>query len=161
MAVTYLLLGSNQGDRQYFLTTAQKQIIAKVGEITQRSGIYETAAWGLEQQASFLNQVLEVTTHLAPADLINQINLIEKELGRERKIRWDARLIDIDILYYDDIILQTNDLTIPHPELHNRRFTLVPLSEITPDFVHPVFKQTNQILLANVPDNLEVREFQG
>ena len=161
MTLTYLLLGSNQGDRQLFLTNAQIQIAAKIGEIVQKSGVYETAAWGLENQAAFLNQVLEVTTPLAPAALLTQINLIEKELGRERKIRWDSRVIDIDILYYNDLTLQTENLVIPHPELQNRRFTLVPLTEIAPDFVHPVLKKTNQMLLSACPDKLEVQVFPG
>ena len=159
MAGAYLLLGSNQGDREYFLAEAIQRINQLAGKIINKSAVYETAAWGLADQAAFLNQVIQVSTSLSPADLLYQLNLIEEALGRVRKTKWAARVIDIDILYYDDIILQTENLIIPHPHLHERRFTLVPLVELAPDFVHPVFQKSNTNLLAVCPDDLEVKVY--
>jgi 2-amino-4-hydroxy-6-hydroxymethyldihydropteridine diphosphokinase len=156
MPDTYLLLGSNQGNREYFLTQATSLITMRIGTVTHQSAIYETAAWGLEDQAAFLNQVLRVSTALPPTTLLTQINIIEKELGRERKIKWGARVIDIDILYYNDLVLQTPELVIPHPHLQDRRFTLLPLAEIAPGFIHPVLKKSNEALVAECPDNLPV-----
>ncbi|MDQ3292095.1 MAG: 2-amino-4-hydroxy-6-hydroxymethyldihydropteridine diphosphokinase [Bacteroidota bacterium] len=159
MPTTYLLLGSNLGNRENFLLQARNLIGAKIGEIKQESGIYETAAWGLENQQAFLNQVLAVETNLAPDELIGEINFLEAELGRVRRERWGARVIDIDILYYAGSIIKTQRLTIPHPELQNRRFTLVPLTEIAPNFIHPVLGLSNQQLLEQCPDTLEVKRF--
>ncbi|GEO03954.1 2-amino-4-hydroxy-6-hydroxymethyldihydropteridine diphosphokinase [Adhaeribacter aerolatus] len=156
MAVTYLLLGSNQGNREYFLNTATTALASRVGLVTQQSKIYETAAWGLEEQPAFLNQLLQISTALPPEELLTQINLIEKELGRERIIKWGARVIDIDILYYNHLILNLPELMIPHPRLQDRRFALMPLTELAPLFIHPVFRKTNQDLLKDCPDNLPV-----
>jgi 2-amino-4-hydroxy-6-hydroxymethyldihydropteridine diphosphokinase len=161
MAIAYLLLGSNQGNRLAYLASALQHLQKTVGLLTQKSAVYETAAWGHEDQAAFLNQVVELTTSITPADLLTQINKIEKALGRVREVKWGARVIDIDILYYNSLRLQTQNLVIPHPELQNRRFTLVPLVEIAPTFVHPGLQQTNAELLANCPDTLEVRLFPG
>ncbi|QMU29630.1 2-amino-4-hydroxy-6-hydroxymethyldihydropteridine diphosphokinase [Adhaeribacter radiodurans] len=159
MPTVYLLLGSNLGNREDYLLQARNLIKAHLGEIKQQSGIYETAAWGVENQQAFLNQVLAVETDLIPEELLQEINFLEAELGRVRRERWGARVIDIDILYYADLVLQTQRLTIPHPELQNRRFTLVPLTEIAPDFTHPVLALTNQQLLKQCPDLLEVKKF--
>ena len=159
MPTTYLLLGSNLGIREAYLHQARQRLAATVGAMTQHSAIYETAAWGLEDQQSFLNQVLEVQTDLNPLDLLGQIHGIETELGRVREERWGARVIDIDILFYGDLVLQTQRLTIPHPELPNRRFTLVPLAEIAPNFRHPVLKKTITELLTQCPDKLLVKVF--
>ena len=156
MAVTYLLLGSNQGDREYFLTAAFSALASQVGLVTQQSKIYETAAWGLEDQAAFLNQVLQVETTLPPTTLLTQLNIIEKELGRERIIKWGARVIDIDILYYNYLVMNTPDLIIPHPHLQNRRFTLMPLAEIAPAYIHPILGKANNTLLIDCPDSLPV-----
>jgi 2-amino-4-hydroxy-6-hydroxymethyldihydropteridine diphosphokinase len=158
MATTLILLGSNQGDRMQFLSEARRQLNASTGSIQQASAIYETAAWGLQNQPAFLNQVLELETALAPESLLGEINRIEKLLGRVREIKWAARVIDIDILYYDDLVLNTPRLQIPHPHLQDRRFTLLPLVEIAPDWLHPVFQKTNRTLLAECPDTLEARK---
>lgn len=155
---TFLLLGSNQGDRQTMLAEACRQLQAGVGRIRQASAIYETAAWGLQDQPAFLNQVLLLETALQPEDLLREINRIEKALGRVREVKWAARVIDIDILYYDDLMLQTDRLQIPHPYLQDRRFTLLPLAEIAPDWLHPVFQKTNRQLLEACPDKLEARK---
>lgn len=159
MPTTYLLLGSNLGHRETYLQQAREQITSTVGILIRQSAIYETAAWGLQDQQSFLNQVLEVQTDLTPSELLWQINSIEAELGRVRETRWGARVIDIDILFYEDLVLQTQRLTIPHPELPNRRFTLVPLAEIAPAFLHPVLQKTITELLSQCPDKLAVRFF--
>jgi 2-amino-4-hydroxy-6-hydroxymethyldihydropteridine diphosphokinase len=160
MPDTFLLLGSNQGNREHFLNEASVQLSNRVGRITRKSSIYETAAWGLEDQAAFLNQVLKVSTILSPENILTQIHKIEKELGRERIIKWGSRVIDIDILYYDDLVVQSPGLVIPHPHLQERRFTLMPLAEIAPTYVHPVFRKTNQALLEECPDNLPVAIYQ-
>jgi 2-amino-4-hydroxy-6-hydroxymethyldihydropteridine diphosphokinase len=160
MAVTYLLLGSNQGDRLYFLRVATEHIAALPGQLITKSAIYQTEAWGLPNQPDFLNQVLQFNTMLSPEELLENINRIEQELGRIRVIKWGERVIDIDILYYDDLILNTPKLLIPHPHLQERRFTLMPLVEIAPDYRHPIYQVTNKDLLAKCPDQLEVVVYQ-
>lgn len=152
----YLLLGSNLGDRIQILSNAGELIMQRVGQITSKSSIYETAPWGVLNQPSFLNQVLEVTTQRAPEDVLRIILEIEHELGRVRYERWGARVIDIDILYFQDFIIDSARLTVPHPRLHERRFTLIPLAEIAPDFIHPVFKKNSIQLLKECADISEV-----
>lgn len=147
------------GDRTSFLSQARESIASRVGSIRQNSGLYETAAWGKTDQPAFLNQVLEVETALPPEQVLRTINAIEQELGRQRHEHWGARVIDIDILFYDDMILQTQRLTIPHPQLHLRRFTLVPLVEIAPMLIHPVLGKHLSALLNECPDELKVRVF--
>jgi 2-amino-4-hydroxy-6-hydroxymethyldihydropteridine diphosphokinase len=144
----FLLLGSNLGDRNSYLQQAISQIGQFVGSVTKLSSLYETAAWGKTDQPDYLNQVLIVQTDLQPHAVLKQILQIELNLGRKREEKWGARTIDIDILFYDNIILNDPDLIIPHPELQNRRFTLEPLAEIAPNLVHPVFK-TNMLYLKN------------
>lgn len=159
MAITYLLLGSNQGDREYFLREARYRL-AQFGTVIAQSGLYETAAWGLENQADFLNQVLQLRTAHSPENLLQSINAIEAALGRIRTEKYGSRNIDIDILYYDDLILELPHLIIPHPRLHLRRFTLVPLTELAPEGVHPLLKQNHKTLLAACPDVLDVTPYE-
>lgn len=159
MPEVYLLLGGNLGNRTSYLADARKSIIAAVGSITQRSKLYETAAWGNTDQPAFLNQVLAVQTELSPEQVLQKINAIEQELGRVRLEHWGARVIDIDILFYDQLVLQSQRLTIPHPQLHLRRFTLLPLAEIAPQLEHPVLEKTVEDLLEICPDMLEVRVY--
>jgi 2-amino-4-hydroxy-6-hydroxymethyldihydropteridine diphosphokinase len=154
--ISYVLLGSNLGNKHLNLEQARSQISLQAGKITKQSAVYQTLAWGNTNQPAFLNQVLEIETDLSPQMLLQKINEIEKGMGRQRRIRWESRLIDIDILYFDDLVLETEILTIPHPQIAFRRFTLVPLAEIAPDYMHPVLKQTNTILLKNCPDLLDV-----
>ncbi|QHL86884.1 2-amino-4-hydroxy-6-hydroxymethyldihydropteridine diphosphokinase [Nibribacter ruber] len=156
MRPLYLLLGSNLGDRVSFLQEAFDRLSGIFGESGQKSSLYETAAWGLENQPAFLNQALLFQTDLPPDQVLAHTQQIEQDLGRERKERWGARVIDIDILLYGNTILETQNLTIPHPHLHQRRFTLAPLAELSPSFVHPVLKKTIAQLLADCPDPLEV-----
>lgn len=159
MQKSYILIGSNEGDRLLQLRTAC-EAIKNLGNIKNVSSIYETAAWGLEEQASFLNQVLELHTELSPEILLVALLNIEQKMGRKRVQKWAARLIDIDILYIGQEIIQTETLQIPHPYLHLRRFTLVPLCEISPNFLHPIYQKTNQELLEECPDLLEVSLFE-
>lgn len=159
MPKLYLLLGGNLGDRPLYLAQARERIAAQVGPIVQSSSLYETAAWGKTDQPAFLNQVLEVQTELSPELVLQGINGIEQELGRIRHEHWGARVIDIDILFYDQLVLQTQRLTIPHPQLHLRRFTLLPLSEIAPQLQHPVLHQQVTQLLQACPDELPVHPF--
>lgn len=156
----YLLSGSNLGDRVANMARALEFIEQKAGSITAQSQLYETAAWGIEEQPSFLNQVMEIASPLSPQELLKVLLSIETEMGRERRQKWGERLIDLDILYYDDMVLDEPKLQIPHPHLQERRFTLVPLCELAPLLVHPVLGKSQQELLEACPDQLEVRVFE-
>ncbi|WP_299754512.1 2-amino-4-hydroxy-6-hydroxymethyldihydropteridine diphosphokinase [uncultured Pontibacter sp.] len=160
MPKVYLLLGGNLGDRTSYLQQARESINQQVGRLMRSSKIYETAAWGKTDQPNFLNQVLEVQTELTPEQVLQQINQIEQELGRIRHEHWGARVIDIDILFYANQVQQTQRLTIPHPQLHLRRFTLLPLSELVPELEHPLLHKSINQLLQECPDELEVWEFE-
>lgn len=159
MAHIFLLTGSNLGNRLESLETAKAELQKRVGKLMHESSVYETAAWGKTDQADFLNQVLEFETELPPKEILKINQEIEKEAGRNRKEKWGARELDIDILFYDDLVLNLPDLVIPHPQLQNRRFTLMPLAEIASDFVHPVFEKTVAELLKNCPDKLEAKVY--
>ena len=153
----FLLLGSNLGDKMMNLNNALKEIKNKVGTIEKYSLVYETAPWGNSQQPSFLNQCVEISSTLFPEELLVEINLIEKQLGRARKEKWGERTIDIDILFYNNLVVNQPRLSIPHPAIPTRRFTLVPLCEIADHFLHPVLKMTNGQLLEQCDDPLEVK----
>jgi 2-amino-4-hydroxy-6-hydroxymethyldihydropteridine diphosphokinase len=156
MEESYILLGSNEGNKLLNLRVAL-EAIKGLGTLKKVSSIYETAAWGIENQESFFNQVCILQTNLAPSDLLSSLLAIELSMGRKREKKWAARLIDIDILYVGQTTIETENLQIPHPYLHLRRFTLVPLCEIAADFLHPIYKKTNQELLSACPDLLEVK----
>ncbi len=155
----YLLLGSNLGDREELLNTAREQIEKWIGTIVKTSLIYETEAWGIEDQPEFLNQALEIETELKPIEVLDKIGIIEKEMGRRRYQKWGTRIIDIDILYFDDEVIETEELIIPHPENPNRKFVLVPMVEIAPDLVHPTLSLSQEELLDRCKDPLEVKLF--
>ena len=155
----YLLLGSNLGDRLQVMQTARELIQKEIGEIHAVSSVYETAPWGVLDQPAFLNQVVKIQTELKAEEVLWIILEIEHELGRVRYERWGARVIDIDILYFRNLILDSARLTIPHPRLHERRFTLIPLAEIAPDYVHPILNRSSLQLLASCPDDSEVKIF--
>jgi 2-amino-4-hydroxy-6-hydroxymethyldihydropteridine diphosphokinase len=152
----YLLLGSNLGNRRSALSQATDYLREAIGPLIDQSSVYETAPWGLSDQPAFLNQVLGMNTNQLPFQLLAITQGIEKKMGRKKKEKWGARSIDIDILYYGDQQIQSELLNIPHPYLHERRFTLVPLVEIAPDFVHPVLQVTQRTLLETCPDQGEV-----
>lgn len=155
----FLLLGANLGDRAATLQQAREYIQTDVGPVLQQSALYETAAWGVTDQPAFLNQVLKVLSVFPAEEILQKTQAIENRLGRVRRKKWGSRIIDIDLLYVDNLIQQTETLTIPHPFLSERRFTLVPLAEIAPEFVHPVLQQTNRQLLEQCPDSGEVRKW--
>jgi 2-amino-4-hydroxy-6-hydroxymethyldihydropteridine diphosphokinase len=139
--IVYLALGSNLGDRH----TNLKQAIAALTpqmEVKAKSQVYETPPWGVEDQPKFLNQVVKAKTYLEPEQLLKHLKRLEIALGRKESVPNGPRLIDIDILFYDDLVLNTPGLTIPHPRLHERGFVLLPLMDIAPDLVHPVSQQS-------------------
>jgi len=153
----YLLLGSNLGDREQLIEDAIKQIVNEIGEVFIRSSVYETEAWGNEDQPSFLNIALGVKTKLTPIDVLNKALEIELELGRVRHEKWGSRLIDIDLIFYDDIVVDMGaELQIPHPQMQYRKFVLEPLAEIAPDYIHPGLKITVREVLERLRDNLSV-----
>ncbi|MFD2522425.1 2-amino-4-hydroxy-6-hydroxymethyldihydropteridine diphosphokinase [Emticicia soli] len=152
----YLGLGSNLGNRQENLALARQLITEQIGDIVAQSSIYETAAWGLTDQNDFLNQVICINTEYEPSEVLKKVLAVELSMGRVREIKWGARLIDIDILYYNDAVITLDNLIVPHPFIQERRFVLAPLAEIAPDFVHPQLKQTNAALLAHCADTSEV-----
>lgn len=155
---SYLCLGSNEGDAELNLSRALHAIDNRVGTISGSSSVYYTSAWGKEDQRAFLNRVIKVETQLGPQELLAAILDLERDLGRLRSERWGPRVIDIDILFYEDIVFNSPDLTIPHPLLHERKFVLVPLTELEPDLVHPVFEMPIKSLLSDLKDELLVKK---
>lgn len=145
----YLALGTNMGDREANLRRALEAMAPAV-EVTQTSPVYETAPWGVTDQDDFLNQVVRAQTSLKPDILLSFLKSIEAQLGREDSRRWGPRLIDLDILFYDDLVLEMEHLTIPHPHLHERAFVLVPLADLEPELRHPVLNQTIGEILKEV-----------
>lgn len=156
----YLLTGGNLGDRKSNLLQASNFIEQSAGSLVARSGIYETAAWGITEQDAFLNQVLLIHTQLESHKLLQTLLSIEERLGRKRAAKYGPRIIDIDILFYNNEIIKSPDLTVPHPEIQNRRFVLEPLYEIAPGYVHPVFNKTVQQLLEECNDPLQVSVYE-
>lgn len=138
----YLLLGSNIEPRFTFIQKAVSLLENEIGSILATSSLYETAAWGKEDQADFLNQALCVETNLSPENLLHRIKKIETQTGRKQRGIWSEREIDIDILLLENIIFSSATLTIPHPRLHERNFAIQPLLEIAPDAPHPVFQKS-------------------
>jgi 2-amino-4-hydroxy-6-hydroxymethyldihydropteridine diphosphokinase len=155
MSNVYLGLGTNLGDRKQNINKAIEAISLKMS-ISKQSSLYETTAWGYTNQPDFLNQVIQVETNLSPLRLLNFLKKTEVELGRVENFRYGPRLIDIDILFYDDLINTTSCLQIPHPRIPERAFVLVPLNEIAPGYVHPVLKKTIAELLAELPNKTGV-----
>lgn len=158
MTDVYLLLGSNEGDREQWLQQAVEQL-GVTGNISIQSAIYQTAAWGIEEQPAFLNMALCLQTELLPLELLQEIHHIEQNLGRQRILKWGQRTLDIDILFYGDAIIDLPELKVPHPYLQERRFALVPLNEIAPDFLHPGLNKAVSQLLDECPDKLEVDKY--
>jgi 2-amino-4-hydroxy-6-hydroxymethyldihydropteridine diphosphokinase len=159
MNKAYLLTGSNLGDREQFLATARSFINEQCGTIVTASSLYETAAWGKTDQPSFLNQALELETSLNARQLIRRVLKIEKTMGRIRKEKYGPRLIDIDILLFNNEKHNYQFLKIPHPEMQNRRFALLPLAEIAADIIHPVLNKNIHELLKECKDELPVKKY--
>ncbi|PCJ89508.1 MAG: 2-amino-4-hydroxy-6-hydroxymethyldihydropteridine diphosphokinase [Flavobacteriales bacterium] len=157
MNTAYLLLGGNLGVRVETLAMTVELIEKRIGQAAKKSSIYETEPWGFQHENKFLNQVIKVKTALLPIELLTKILKIEKQLGRTRnKSQYSARTIDIDILFYNNIIISEKNLQIPHPRLHERKFALVPLCEIASDLFHPILKKSIKKLLENCGDNSQV-----
>lgn len=163
MAKTFLLLGSNQGNRLQYLQHAIMAIKETMGKVLLASSVYESEAWGFESDQRFLNQVVLIETELSPDLVLKQIASIENKAQRRRSnnIGYESRTLDVDILFYDDQIIATPLLTIPHPRLHQRRFTLVPLLEIAPDWQHPLLKSSVKELFSQCTDKGKVWKFIG
>lgn len=163
MNVTYLCLGGNIGDRESTLKQALLKIEKVIGKITSQSGVYETEAWGVENQQAYLNQCIEVKTNLSANSLIKAILSIEKELGRMRVTgnNYEPRTIDIDILFYNNDIIHKPKLIVPHPRLHLRKFVLMPLNEIASNYLHPILNKTTFSLLTDCNDSSDVSNFKS
>ena len=160
MSIAYLLSGSNLGDRAANLQSAMSLIREHAGNITVCSPVYESPSWGFEHPVPFLNQAIEIETSLSAESLLSTLHQIERKCGRKRSgDGYAARTLDIDILFYDDIIIDTADLSIPHPRLQLRRFALLPMSVIAPGLQHPVLGKSISELLHECPDDSIVTEF--
>jgi 2-amino-4-hydroxy-6-hydroxymethyldihydropteridine diphosphokinase len=159
MNKVYLLIGGNIGDRKRNLDQACIEIADKIGNINRYSSIYETAPWGNQSQAAFLNQVLEVYSPLRADEIMETALSIEQHMGRVRMGLNQPRTIDIDILYFNDEKLKTEGLTIPHPRIAERKFVLVPMHELNPALVDPLHQKTILYLLNACKDDLEVRKY--
>lgn len=154
----FILLGSNVGDRNSHLNYARQEISRLIGEIITVSSIYKTAAWGKTEQPAFYNQVIEIKSKFTPEKMLSVILEIEKEAGRIRVEKWGPRILDIDILLWGDLVIMTEHLTVPHPEIPNRRFTLLPLNEIAHNFIHPTTMKSISQMLAACTDDLVVEK---
>jgi len=155
----FLSLGSNLGDREQNLTQAYHLIRDRIGEIVHKSSVYETAAWGNMDQPPFLNLVLETVSSLQPQIVLQTIHGIEETMGRKRIGKWGIRTIDIDILLFDNQIIDIHGLQVPHPEMTNRNFVLIPLAEIAPDTIHPRLNKPIKDLLSASTDVLPVERW--
>lgn len=159
MQEAYVLIGGNIGNRIQYLREAIARIGGTCGTVLQQSSVYETAAWGKQDQAAFLNQVIKMATPYSPADLLRKLLLIELEMGRVRKEKYGERTIDIDILYVGMQVVHTPDLTVPHPKLAERRFALVPMAEINAELIDPSTQKSIRHMLNNCSDTLDVQVY--
>jgi len=150
MSIVYISIGSNLGDREESCRQAIKLIEKNGIAVRKQSRMYETEPWGIKDQPKFINMAIEVETDKKAEELLRVLKEIEKEIGRTETIKWGPRVIDLDILFYDDLILKTQDLEIPHPLMHERAFVLKPLYEIAPDKKHPVTEKTVKEMLKNL-----------
>ncbi len=159
MNTTYLILGGNKGDKLNSLQNAIQLLAEQVGTVIKRSDVYATKAWGNTDQPDFVNQAICIQTSLSATHLLKSILSIEQQLGRVRDAqKWMERTIDIDILFYNDEIINTPDLKIPHPFIQERKFVLIPMAQLSPHFIHPVFNKSIETLLHECSDKLEVEK---
>lgn len=161
MNTAILLIGGNLGNRIEHLQQAIQIIDQQAGRVIKASALYETAPWGNVQQPDYLNQALQVQTLLAPLPLLHTLLNIERNIGRIRQQMWGARVIDIDIIFYNNEVISLPELKVPHPRMQNRQFVLVPLNEILPDWVHPVLQQDIRTLLADCKDELRAVKYEA
>ncbi len=162
MNTAYLILGGNKGNRLQNLEDALQLITDNAGIIAKKSAVYVTSAWGNTNQPDFLNQVICLQTLLLPPELLKKTIAIEQKLGRIRsEKKWMERTMDIDILFYNDAVINTIDLKIPHPLIQERKFVLIPMAQVAPMLVHPVLKKNIKTLLSECHDNLEVRKLKS
>ena len=159
MNIVFLQLGSNLGNRKLLLKDATKAIVHRVGDVLESSKVYESAPWRVEGQENYLNQILKVGTKSSAEEVLSIVLDIEKQLGRIRIEKWGERLIDIDIIFYNDSIIETPELCVPHKYLHDRMFVLAPLHSIVPEMVHPKYKKTIEELLKICKDTELVKEY--
>lgn len=153
----FISLGSNLGNRAENLKKAIQAIKLNVGDISRQSSIYETQPWGNSNQPDFLNQVILIHTDKSPEDCLKALSAIENQMGRKREEKWGTRIIDLDLLYVDDTIIESEELKLPHPGIAQRRFVLVPMAEIADDFIHPQIHKNQQQLLDECADVLEIK----
>jgi 2-amino-4-hydroxy-6-hydroxymethyldihydropteridine diphosphokinase len=156
----YLGLGSNIGDRFKYIKSAEKEISKlKDTKVLRSSSIYKTEPWGIKLQDEFFNSVLEVESSCEPEDLLKKLKKIEIVIGRKKRGKWSKREIDIDILFYDNLILRNDLINIPHLEIQNRKFVLIPMCELNSEFIHPELNCTLKSLLEDTKDNSKVIKF--
>ncbi len=141
MTVVYIGIGSNLGDKRGNCLASVERLSARGISVTKRSSLYETRPWGVTDQPDFVNMTVEARTTMSPHELLHALKEIEAEMGRKTGSRWGPRIIDLDLLLFDDLIIQDEGLVVPHPLLHAREFVLLPLSEIAPDVVHPLINK--------------------
>ena len=159
MNIVFLQLGSNLGDRELLLYDAITAIENRVGDVVEFSKVYESAPWRVEGQENYLNQILKVRTTLSAEEGLSIVLDIEKQLGRIQLEKWGERLIDIDIILYNNSIIETPELCVPHKHLHERMFVLTPLHNIAPEMVHPKYNKTIDELLKICKDTELVKEY--
>jgi len=154
--VVYLLSGSNIGDKASFLWFAVYQISKRIGTVINVSTIYETEPWGVKNQDTYYNQAIQLETTLSPNELLTQLKNIEKDAGRLPDTHMQPRVLDIDILLIDNLVIQSDNLKVPHAQLINRNFAIIPLAELAPNVIHPILNQSIQELTQNTGDQLKV-----
>ncbi|HTO16993.1 MAG TPA: 2-amino-4-hydroxy-6-hydroxymethyldihydropteridine diphosphokinase [Edaphocola sp.] len=157
----YILLGSNLGDRYAYIKRATELIEENIGTLVAVSNVYETESWGMEDQPAHLNQALIVNTRLDALEVLKNTQSIEKLLGRTKKSRWDNRIIDIDIIFFNQEIINLEKLTIPHPHFQERNFAIIPFSEIAGDYKHPIFHKSIKEIMDHSQDALKVKKYRN
>ena len=160
MNTVYIQLGSNIGERKSYIAKSMQHIEDNIGEIITESSVFETIPWGNKNQDNFLNSVIKIKTPVDAFKVLKKSQEIENNLGRERVEKWGERTIDIDILFYNNEIINTTKLNIPHPFIQKRKFVLIPLSEIAPNYIHPILKKNISTLLSECKDNQKVLDYE-